>query len=163
MRKTLFERCSKDLKSGCWLWSGKVNDRGYGRLHIAGKDIYAHRAAWEQSRRQRIPEGKIICHHCDTPLCINPDHLYLGTHADNHRDMDERGRRVPPPRNDLRGEKSWAHKLTEQQVLEIRASPDLQRVLAERYGVRQNTISRIKTGRRWAHAEGPIKEPWKRD
>jgi hypothetical protein len=148
--------------SGCWLWRGRVNQRGYGRILIAGRETYVHRAMWERSRHQTIPAGKIICHKCDVPACINPDHLYLGTHADNHRDMDERGRRIAPPVGLLKGMRSPHAKLTDQQILEIRASAELQRVLAERYGVRENAISRIKTGRRWAHIGGHLKEPWKR-
>jgi hypothetical protein len=73
--------------SGCWLWDGWVNGRGYGRF---GKGL-AHRISWELHRGP-IPAGMNICHKCDVPPCVNPDHLFLGTQTDNMRDCARKGR-----------------------------------------------------------------------
>jgi hypothetical protein len=79
----------------CWLFTGKHNEHGYGRLPISqggvGKWIYAHRLAWMELGGA-IPRGKHLCHRCDTPNCVRPDHLYVGTPSDNMRDKMARGR-----------------------------------------------------------------------
>lgn len=109
--------------------------------------IYAHRLAW-MSMHGPIPDGMVVRHKCDVPNCVNPDHLELGTVGDNNRDAVERGQHRP-----MRGELNGHHKLTVQDVLAIRASTDLQRVLADRYGVDQTLISRIKLRKIWKHIE----------
>lgn len=73
-------------EAGCWLWLGSPNGTGYGRIYIHGKPVMAHRLSY-QIKHGSIPAGKIVCHKCDTPSCINPDHLFMGTHKDNSRDM----------------------------------------------------------------------------
>lgn len=83
-------------KNGCWMFSGKPGSDGYGKLKIAGKTIRAHRAYYEAYVGQ-IPKGMWVLHHCDTPMCVNPEHLYVGTQLDNERDKDARGRRPPSP------------------------------------------------------------------
>lgn len=76
--------------SGCWIWMGRTSSRGYGEL---GSGLRAHRVAYELENGA-IPEGKIICHKCDVPLCVNPHHLFAGTWADNVHDMIEKGRHI---------------------------------------------------------------------
>ena len=78
-------------EAGCWLWLGSVSPDGYGRVIIGGKKVLAHRVAWEQVRGP-IPQGMCVCHKCDTPACVNPSHLWLGTHTENMRDMSLKGR-----------------------------------------------------------------------
>lgn len=75
--------------SGCHLWLG--NGRKYGRVTLAGQGMYAHRLAW-QFAHGPIPEGMMVLHRCDVGLCVNPDHLFLGTQTDNMRDMVSKGR-----------------------------------------------------------------------
>lgn len=75
----------------CWLWTGKKAGNGYGQFIHDGDFIGAHRAAW-MVLRGPIPTGMYVLHRCDVPLCINPDHLFLGTHRDNMRDMTAKGR-----------------------------------------------------------------------
>ena len=79
--------------SGCWLWTGGCNrPGGYGRFRVGKKMVVAHRVAWELAYGP-IPEGKRVLHHCDTPPCENPAHLWLGTQADNLQDCRDKGRR----------------------------------------------------------------------
>ncbi len=77
--------------SGCWLWTAGVNQRGYGKMKIKGRVVYAHRVAWSLMVG-KIPRNRFICHHCDTPACVNPRHLFIGTSYDNMRDMVKKGR-----------------------------------------------------------------------
>jgi len=76
---------------GCWIWIGRLDNGGYGVMSIEGENKYAHRISYELHNGP-IPPGLFVCHHCDTPACINPKHLYAGTQADNMRDMAARGR-----------------------------------------------------------------------
>lgn len=84
------DRAGPELRPGlgrCWLWTGSTDKKGYGRH---GHDL-THRRAWRETNGP-IPDGLWILHHCDNPPCCNPAHLYAGTHAQNMRDMSERGR-----------------------------------------------------------------------
>ncbi len=91
---TVEERLKSKLvqdHAGCWIWMGG-NCRGYGHIKVKGKTKKTHRVAWELAYGP-IPEGLFVLHHCDVPPCANPDHLFLGTHTDNMRDMIAKGRR----------------------------------------------------------------------
>lgn len=77
--------------SGCWLWKGSRNGRGYGEIYVHGKKEMAHRASW-LIHRGVIPDGLYVLHRCDCPPCVNPAHLFLGTNSDNMLDAAARGR-----------------------------------------------------------------------
>jgi len=116
---------------------------GYGRMSVNGRDMYAHRASYELAYG-KIPAGMNVLHECDTPLCINPDHLFLGTHADNVADKVAKNRQP-------RGEMNATARFTEAEVLAIRASPLGVNEIARRTGVYPTTISLIRNRKTWKH------------
>lgn len=134
----------------CWEWQRTHNGLGYGELRVAGKNVYAHRLAFELAGNV-IPDGMHILHKCDNPRCINPDHLEVGTQSKNMADCHARGRsRIPKPR--VSGERNGSAKLTEAAVAMIRDSLSAgvtQQQLADKFGVSQTLISRIKRGEIW--------------
>lgn len=77
--------------SECWLWTAAVDRKGYGRIGLGPDLLGAHRYSWELAYGP-IPDGMAVLHHCDNPLCVRPEHLWLGTIADNNRDMIKKGR-----------------------------------------------------------------------
>jgi hypothetical protein len=129
---------------GCLIWLGGLNNMGYGRLGVDGKGMkYAHRAAWEQ-KHGKIPDRLNVLHRCDIPTCINPDHLFLGSHADNVADKTRKGRQ-------LRGEDIGNSKLTEKEVMEIRSSVIGVNETARRTGMSPMTISLLRNRKTWKH------------
>jgi hypothetical protein len=103
----------------------------------------AHRYSYELTHGD-IPTGMNVCHRCDVRNCVNPDHLFIGTAADNQADKVAKGRQ-------LRGEQAGMAVLTNKQVLEIRAAVGLQREIATKYGVSRPLVSMIKSKKVWAH------------
>jgi predicted XRE-type DNA-binding protein len=133
-------------ENGCWIWIGgsRKNTKGisYPRHHVEGDIGYgAHRFSYE-IHFGKIPEGMYVCHKCDTPMCVNPDHLFVGTHKDNMKDMVQKNRSFHG-----RGEnKKGRAKLTNKQADQIRSMKLSQSKLASMFGVSQTAISRIKRG-----------------
>ena len=136
-----------DDDTSCWEWQAARLPSGYGRF---GKNDYAHRVAYEDIYGP-IPAGMYVCHECDNPSCVRPDHLFAGTAADNNQDASRKGRSRGGVR---RGEQNNKTRLTEQDVRAIRAeyaSGVSQTALAQRYPVGQQAISRIVARHTWAH------------
>lgn len=130
----------------CWEWQRGRNQHGYGVITIAYKKWSAHRYAWTLTHGP-IPDGAFICHHCDNRACVNPDHLYVGTHQSNMADMVSRERHSM-------GVRSSRSKLTEEQVREIRRlRADGVRIVevAAQFNVSITTVSQIVHGTRWKH------------
>ena len=155
--KTLEERFNEkytpEPNSGCWLWVGATTS-GYGQIKVDGKLQYAHRVSYEM-RNGPIPEiegsghhGTCVCHTCDNRACVNPTHLFIGTNADNLRDMVEKCRIK-------NGEKNVNAKLTEDDVNKIREEFDYghftQKEVADYYGVERTTVRDILNYRSWRH------------
>lgn len=142
----------------CWIWKGaKRGKTTYGLCIFRGKKQSAHRVSY-QINIGPIPEGLEICHRCDNPSCVNPAHLFAGTHTDNMRDMSRKGRN---PAFFKQGERHPLSKLTKEKVLDIRrlirAGMPL-RAIAERHGVSEPAISYINTGETWSHVQLPPDE-----
>lgn len=111
------------LETDCWIWGRTLNSDGYATIKYHQKAYKVYRVMWERLHGRRIPEGKSALHRCDTPSCINPHHIFIGTQEDNIRDMVSKGRQRAP-----RG-------LTDDQVRQVRAMV--------RGGMRQSEVMRV--------------------
>lgn len=120
--------------------SHRPNTKGYPTIKRFGKRYLMSRFLWEQ-KYGPIPEGMCILHLCDTPMCINTDHFFLGSQLDNLKDMSIKGRRA-------KGE-MFHRKLSREQVLQIRNEPGNHQDIAKKYGVSRPTVCEIKTRRKW--------------
>jgi hypothetical protein len=134
-RNVFNEKYIPEPNSGCFLWTGYYCKDGYGRIY----DRRAHRLAYKVFVGE-IPRGMCICHKCDVPCCVNPDHLFIGTNSDNSADMSKKGRHGNT-------------KLTAKQVSEIRSlkGKEVQEKTALRYQVHPSAISGIQSGRTRRH------------
>jgi len=155
-----------DQETGCWLWVRMRTPNGYGRFHCRNRKWRAHRAAYTIFVGD-IPPGMCICHHCDTPLCVNPAHLFVGTQRDNVHDMIRKGRKAPSPlplgvgarvsrdTNYKRiGELNGKAILNGERALLIAFSKERIATLAARYGVSPTTVGHVRGGRSWTHITG---------
>ncbi len=135
-------------KRKCWIWTGSPNSAGYGTIRMpgrGGKTVLAHRLAFEFNSGS-IPNGLCVLHECDTPLCVNPSHLFLGTVLDNNKDRDRKGRCRAMG---LPGEGCGHHKLKEEQVVAILKDQRTHASIASAYNVARPTVTNIKLGRTW--------------
>ena len=135
----------------CWLWTGARDGRklgqSYGRMLVGKSLMNTNRLAYIVHVGP-IPDGKQVLHTCDNPLCVNPDHLWLGTHDDNMRDKAEK-HRAPPSK--LRGSECGGAKLSEQDIPVIRSDHRSLKTIAKDYGVCFQLISQVKNRRIWKH------------
>lgn len=135
---------------GCWEWTGSRNRPGrYGRVLWRGKRLLAHRVAWTVAGGE-VPDGLRVLHRCDNPICVRPEHLFLGTQADNVADMIAKGRA-----KNQRGHRNGRAILTDDDVVDIRTLyhiGDLTQVqLGAAFGVSRPTICDVLSRRHWAH------------
>lgn len=152
MKKTLESRFESQYVrvpfSGCWLWTGAIkNQFGHGAFKLgsrASKVEYSHRQSWVMHKGP-IPDGLCVCHSCDVPSCVNPDHLFLGTQADNMKDKVLKGRQ-------LSGSKTYVAKIDEsiaKQIKQQKSTPT--RLLASMFGISRQSVADIVYGRTWKH------------
>ena len=154
--------------NGCWIWTGGKDRKGYGKFSIGSSRnpdgtrrnsmVTASRVSYEffvgSIPRGEGHHGTCVLHHCDTPSCVNPEHLFLGSNSENVKDMDKKGRRVSLP---YRGEEHANSKLTASQVNSIVArlkDKAAQAHIAREFGVCVATINHIAKGRLWSHQTG---------
>ena len=145
-------------EAGCFLWMGYCGPDGYGVIKFKGKLQGSHRVSWQLAHGS-IPDNLQVLHSCDTPACINPRHLFLGTNHDNIVDACRKGRHKLPPQPAIhqypRGEKHGACKLSWNQVLEIRAYDDSvdDETIAQKMDVTTRHINGIRRFKRRIHDE----------
>jgi hypothetical protein len=140
-QEAFWAQVEKEGHNGCWIWTGWKLNSGYGETTIKGRKITVHRLAFTWANGE-IPKGKLLMHSCDVPLCVNPEHLSVGTDAENHADMRAKGRHPT--------------KLTPEQVQEIKREllnwrRGMNEALASKYGVSPSQICMIRKGRQWKH------------
>ena len=139
------EKYTSEQNSGCWLWTGARYRNCYGAFRHNGRTVLAHRFAWS-IKNGTIPSGMCVCHKCDVPNCVNPKHLFLGTIADNQADMYEKGRG-----HKAKGEGNARSKLSEADVIAIRADNRKLKEISADYDINQSAVSKIKNRQAWAH------------
>ena len=128
----------------CWLWKGHVDADDYGRINWFGKRILTHRLSWK-IHNGAIPQGLCVLHRCDTPRCVRPDHLFIGTNVENTADKTRKGRAA-------KGLGHGLHKLTQENVQEIRKLKSegwRSKDLTKRYGVTRAAIYSVIMGKTW--------------
>jgi hypothetical protein len=128
--------------SGCWIWNGYINPSGYGQTSY---NTLAHRISYEM-HFGAIPDGHFVCHKCDVPSCVNPDHLFAGTTQENTADKVSKGRQT-------KGELCAKAKLTADNVREIRASSLTSAALARIYGVSDVAVCYVRLRKTWRHVQ----------
>jgi len=170
MKERLLEKIKKN--GDCWEWQGFIAKMpsGYGYVTYEGKSKLVHRVSYIVFKGE-IPKGKLVCHTCDNRRCINPDHLWLGTHKDNAQDAFKKGRLKPVwgrkktqeekdkiQKNrkipDQKGIKQWKAILNNEKVIEIRkllSEKMKYREISEKFGIAIRSIADIKFRRTWKH------------
>lgn len=128
----------------CWLWTGSLDSSGYPYIHVGGKNHWIHQIAYEEAKGDR--KGLNVLHQCDTPRCVNPDHLFLGTNQDNVDDMIRKGRKVT-----LKGEESNFTHLPQDvidKVIVEKTSGKTQQIVADELGVSRAYVGLLWQGKR---------------
>jgi hypothetical protein len=158
IKERLYSNSKLNEKTGCWEWQG-YKQNGYGKIGIGSRTdgtrrtTSTHRLSYELNFGE-IPKGMEVCHKCDNPCCIRPDHLFVGTRQDNIDDRERKGRNNPPF-----GSKHAQAKLTEEQVISIREERLCKNTpikkLAKRYGVCKKTMQDLLKGKNWKHLKLP--------
>ena len=153
--------------SECWLWLAATDRDGYGQFTYNGKQQRAHRISWILHNGE-IPDGMFVCHRCDVPGCVRPDHLFIGSVKDNAEDCNAKNRQASGmthgsytrPENRPRGTNNGKSKMMDSAIIEMREMYATgnwsQSDLAVKYGVTQVTVSHIVRGKGWTHVGGPI-------
>ena len=152
IKDRFWEKVDKKGEDGCWEWLGCCHHQwGYGSLNVGGKYMAAHRYSWELYFG-KIPEGWLICHKCDNPSCVNPEHLFLGTNKDNSDDKIKKGRNASSV-----GENNGRSILTEdsvRQIFDLYKNRNYSHMkLGKMFNVHSTTIGHILQRKLWGHVE----------
>ncbi len=148
----VFERFVKftRYKDGCWIWTGAKRTSGYGVFKLDGKAESAHRVSYKLFKGN-IPEGIFVCHTCDNPMCVNPDHLFLGTASDNMMDAQNKGRLViPEGKRFKKGYMPSFATITKEQAIQVKMmlKKGMRNIdISEATGIKYQTIVDIKRGK----------------
>lgn len=120
-RDHFWSQVKKHGRRDCWIWTGLRDGRGYGAIWRSGKKHRVHRVSFE-FKGSVIPDGMLVCHHCDNKLCVNPKHLFVGTHKDNMQDWTRKGKNILINHPELlpRGNNHWTRKKTTKTKLELK-------------------------------------------
>lgn len=141
LKDRFFEKVKKS--PSCWNWIANKNKKGYGRFWVNGRNEFAHRTSWRMLHG-RVNFNLRVLHRCDNPSCVNPKHLFLGTHADNGSDKAKKGRAA-------RGEGNGNSKLRAEDIYTIRNSRDSVSQLADAFGIDRTQIWNIRKRKQWRH------------
>ena len=172
-KRRFLSKTAINSDSGCWMWTGAKDRKGYGKFSVGGacnhegkrrnSMVTASRVSYELFIG-RIPEsdgyhGQCILHRCDTPSCVNPEHLFHGSNMDNVKDMDKKGRRVTVAKRGSEHKNSiLTEEVVEQLFDEIKERTSTQGELAKKYGVSLATVNHIKTGQLCSHITGVMRK-----
>jgi hypothetical protein len=126
-----WNKVNKETPTECWEWTGRLNRDGYGGFKMNHQDLHVHR--WSMKFAGHDIAGKVVCHKCDNPKCVNPDHLFLGTQADNVKDMIAKGRYVKPQ-----------SKLSDADIVAIQQSTDSYKTIGKRFNISAPYVCSIK-------------------
>jgi hypothetical protein len=156
LEERFWEKVDKREPDDCWLWTATKNGNGYGQIRVNNRYQLAHRVSLHLAGRLSLDSELKACHRCDTPGCVNPGHLFLGTQRENIRDAVTKGRMQFERAADhyVRGARHGRAKLSEKEVREmfrLRSEGLLHRELAQRFGVRLGTVRSILSRRIWSH------------
>ncbi|QDI81663.1 HNH endonuclease [Methylorubrum populi] len=140
-----FQAFYREAENGCWIWTGGFDRGRYGQFYISQFKIAAHRVTYAL-KHGPIAEGFIVCHRCDDPTCVNPEHLFLGTDLDNNADRSAKRRTHQPF-----GAVESYRKLSAEQAKIILTDKRSARALAQEFGVSPNTVAKVRRGETWKH------------
>lgn len=149
IKDRFWQKVQKSEK-GCWPWIACKNSDGYGQFGFRGRVDGAHRVSWILSHGE-LPKGAHVLHKCDNPVCVNPDHLFIGTHQDNMEDRTRKGRSRG---RGLPGELSGHNKLTNNIVLKIRKLHEQgtsQKQISNQFAIHKATVNDVVLRKTWRH------------
>ena len=161
LRERFWAQVARGEGEACWLWAGGTGNSGYGLFRLGPRKVGAHRVAWMLTHGGLPPSGQHVCHTCDTPLCVRPEHLFLGSHTDNMRDASRKGRKRG--RGGRTGEGNGRARLPATTVLRLRALPyrhGMDTELARALGVSVSAVHLARTGRTWTSLPMPGAPGW---
>ena len=147
--KQLIERWSIPVtESGCWLWLGVLNNRGgYGKIRYKGRVFSAHRFSWMAANGTEIPSGLCVMHKCDTPSCVNPDHLKLGTQTENMADRDRKGRGWWSTQHGRNARDAVRLRTSREVIIAVRRDSGTLKEIAGRYGLSTGCVYNIRANK----------------